>query len=94
LDLKGPAREAVASDPEALENAGKSATPKPDQIGGILESISGKLKMIGVARGETTALAEPASKIAAALRSRSLILGSGETRQFNSRRVQVPPSRR
>jgi hypothetical protein len=77
LALKPPAREALAGDLDALEKAGKNAAPKPDHIGGILQSLSGKLRMVGVALTETTALAEPLGKIAAALRVTLSFLGIG-----------------
>jgi len=77
LGLQGPAKEAVASALEALEKAGTSKEPKPDQVGGILQSLSGKLKMIGVVLTETTALAVPAMKIADALRVTLSHLGIG-----------------
>jgi hypothetical protein len=68
LGLTAPAREALKSDLDALEKAGKGAEPKPDRIGGILQSLSGKLKMVGTVLAETTALAGPVGKIAEALR--------------------------
>ncbi len=64
LALAPPAREALKSDLDALEKAG----PKPDRVGGILQSLSGKLKMVGAVLTESTALAVPLGKIAEALR--------------------------
>ncbi|MBS1853719.1 MAG: hypothetical protein JST11_00020 [Acidobacteria bacterium] len=68
LALAPPAREALKDDLDALEKAGKGAEPKPDHIGGILQNLSGKLKMVGTVLAETTALAGPVGRIAEALR--------------------------
>jgi hypothetical protein len=54
----------LASDVTKLEQAAKSKEANPDQVGGILQSIVGKLKMVGVVLGEAVAIAEPIKKIA------------------------------
>jgi hypothetical protein len=49
--------------------------PSADRVGGILQSISGKLKMVGVVLTEVVALSEPVAKIASLLKIPLYLLG-------------------
>jgi hypothetical protein len=68
LPLQQGAKDELASDMTKLEQAAKSKEAHPDQVGGIIQSIVGKLNMVGVVLGEAVAIAEPIKKIATMFR--------------------------
>jgi len=65
LALQPPARLALEEDVVKLDRAAESKETRPEQVGGILASIVGKLKMVGVVMSDAVALAEPIKKIVA-----------------------------
>jgi hypothetical protein len=64
LGLQAPAQQALAEDVKALNETALDQKPKPDRVSAILSNFVGKLKMVGIAVGEVTAIAEPIAKIA------------------------------
>lgn len=64
LPLSPPAKQALEEDVAKLDKAATSNAPAPERVGGILESLAGKLKMVGVIVGEAAEIAAPIAKIA------------------------------
>lgn len=64
LPLQQPAKEELADDMVKLETATRAKETRPEQVSGILSSIVGKLKMVGVVLADAAAIAEPIKKIA------------------------------
>jgi len=65
LGLDPNARAVVEEDVSKLEEASKKEKPDPAEVEGLLQSIAGKLKMVGVILAETLALNQPLKQIAA-----------------------------
>lgn len=65
LPLQTSAREAIEEDVAKLDSAAKERNP--ERTGNILESITGKLKMVGVAAQHAIEIAGPLMKIAGLL---------------------------
>ena len=63
MALQPPARQALEEDVAKLDAAAVNKDTKPEQVGGLLNNIVGKLKMVGVMMGDTLAIAEPIKKI-------------------------------
>ena len=74
LQLQAHAKEAIEEDLATLR-AALEKRPSADRVGGILQSISGKLKMVGVVLTEVVALSEPVAKIASLLKIPLSLLG-------------------
>lgn len=68
-------RMAVDEDVHKLESAVKKEKPDKEEVGGILKSISGKLKKVGVVLSDTAGLIKPVKKIAAFLGTTLKLLG-------------------
>lgn len=64
LKLPAPAAAEVRGDVEALQEATRTETPDKDRVGGLLTSLAGKLKLVGIVLSETIGLGEPLKKIA------------------------------
>lgn len=64
LSLQAPARQAIEEEVVKLDKAAAGKERSPERIGGILESITGKLKMVGTIVSEAVEIAGPLSKIA------------------------------
>ena len=75
LNLDRNAQAAVEEDIRKLESAAKKEKVEKAEIGGILQSISGKLKMVGVVLTETASLVEPVKKVASFLGTTVKLLG-------------------
>jgi hypothetical protein len=63
MALQPQARQALEEDVAKLDAAAAKKDTKPEQVGGLLNNIVGKLKMVGVMMGDTLAIAEPIKKI-------------------------------
>jgi len=75
INLDRNARAVVEEDIKKLESATKKETVDKAEVGGILQSISGKLKMVGVVLTETASLVEPVKKVASFLGTTVKLLG-------------------
>jgi hypothetical protein len=75
LNLDRPAKEAIDEDLAELHAAADGKEPKPDRAGRALQSLSGKLKMVGVVLSEVVSLSEPVQRIAELLRIPLHMLG-------------------
>jgi multidrug efflux pump subunit AcrA (membrane-fusion protein) len=75
LQLQAHAKAAVDEDMAKLQSAAESRDHKADHAGHILESLSGKLKMVGVVLSEAVHLSEPLRKIAELLHIPLHLLG-------------------
>ena len=64
LELPTLAADTLKKDVEELEDAARKPEPNRDRVKSVLESLSGKLKMVGVVLTETAALGAPLLKIA------------------------------
>jgi len=74
LKLQVHAKEAIDEDLKNLRAAVEKA-PSADRVGGILQNITGKLKMVGVILGQAAALSEPVTRIASLLKIPLHLLG-------------------
>jgi hypothetical protein len=74
LQLQAHAKAAIAEDLSNLRAAVKKGT-SGDRVGGILQSLSGKLRMVGVVLTQAGALSEPVTKIASLLKIPLHLLG-------------------
>ncbi|HWB84578.1 MAG TPA: hypothetical protein VG675_10590 [Bryobacteraceae bacterium] len=75
--LQPPARQALEEDVQKLESAAREPQPDRKKIGGMIETIAGKLKMAGVIAADVVALAEPLGKTAALFHLSLAWLGLG-----------------
>ena len=75
LNLNENARTVVEEDVNKLESAIKKEQPDKTEVGGLLQSISGKLRMLGVVLSDTVSLVEPVKKIASFLGTTLKLLG-------------------
>ena len=75
LNLNENSKAVVSEDVKKLEYAIRKEKPDREEIKGILQSISGKLKMVGVVLKNTANLIEPVKKIASFLGTTISILG-------------------
>ena len=75
LSLDRNARLVIEEDVKKLEDATKKEAINKEEVGGILQSISGKLKMVGVVMTETASLIEPIKKMASFLGTTAKLLG-------------------
>ena len=64
LSLQSHAQATVDEDMAKLQSAVESRDRQGDAVGQILESLSGKLKMVGIMLSEAANLSEPLRKIA------------------------------
>ncbi len=63
LPLQPPAKKAIQEDLTKLDAAAGSEKPQPQEVGGLLNSIAGKLSMVGVVVKDVVTIAEPIRKI-------------------------------
>jgi hypothetical protein len=75
LNINENARTVVDEDINKLEHEMEKVKPNKAEVGGILQSISGKLKMVGVVLSDTVSLVEPIKKIAGFLGITVKLLG-------------------
>jgi hypothetical protein len=64
LQIPPAAQETLKADVSRLQTAAASDQPDHDKVGGILENIAGKLKMLGSVTANAVAVFEPLGKIA------------------------------
>jgi len=64
MPLAPPAKAALEEDIVNLDSAVADKDTPPDRVDGILRSIVGKLKMVGVLMSDAVIIAEPLKKIA------------------------------
>jgi hypothetical protein len=74
LQLQANAKAAIAEDVTNLRAAVEKG-PSADRVGGILQSLAGKLRMVGIVLTQAAALSEPVTKIASLLRIPLHLLG-------------------
>ena len=74
LQLQARAKAAIAEDLTNLRAAVETG-PSADRVGGILQSLSGKLRMVGVVLTQVAALSDPVTKIAGLLKIPLHLLG-------------------
>lgn len=67
MNLSQPAREAVADDVKRLQETASQPKVEPQKVAGVLESLAGKLKMVGVVLKDAVEIAGPVKQIAALL---------------------------
>ncbi len=75
LNLQPHAREAIKQDLGELQAATESKQPQADRAGRALESLSGKLKMVGIVLSEVISLSQPVRQIAGLLQIPLHLLG-------------------
>jgi|SRR5271165_4931896 len=75
LNLQPQAKEAIKEDLVELNAAAESKQPQADRAGRALQSLSGKLKMVGVVLSEVVSLSEPIRQIAGLLQIPLHMLG-------------------
>jgi hypothetical protein len=64
LSLQPPARQAIEEDVAKLDKAAATKEHNSEHVRGVLESIAGKLKTVGVIVAQAVEIAEPVKRIA------------------------------
>jgi hypothetical protein len=75
LNLQPHAKAAITEDLTTLRTVAQANQPQPDRAGHALQSLAGKLKMVGVVLSEAVTLSEPVRRIAELLRVPLHLLG-------------------
>lgn len=75
LNLQPHAKAVISDDLATLHTIAQSNQPDPERARHALQSLAGKLKMVGVVLSEAVALSEPVRKVAELLRIPLHMLG-------------------